>query len=190
MKLGVFASSLVIAAALAGEARAADFVPSPTRVHLSLAFSHWIGKTFVAPDGFKTPAITLGVRPRRSWLELQGRYVVSLVGLPLPSGRTGNVGFASIAALGSHELGFGRQSLNGFAGPEISLAHTPDGVGWGVGLVLGLQWMMRTGWAHNHSMGGFFATHVVVYALPGDHGIFKDPRRDAHIDLGVVTTLF
>jgi hypothetical protein len=100
------------------------------------------------------------------------------------------VGFLSIGALGSRELGLRGQSLNAFAGPEITFTHTNDGVGWGVGLVLGIQWLMRTGWAHNHSLGGYVATHAVVYALAGDHSIFKDPRRDAHVDLGVVTTLF
>jgi hypothetical protein len=165
--------------------------PSDHRLVGTLGFAHWFGSTFGSPDGISTPELSLGGRPGLSWLDLRFRYSLSLKRFDLPDGRRSYVGFASLEVLVSRELRIGSQALNGFVGVEGSINHSIGGVGNGLGVVLGAEYLLATGLGHRHAAGFFVVTHEILYTLPGDSSnLLNNPRRDAQVDLGVVTTLF
>jgi hypothetical protein len=169
---------------------------SRRRVAVSLGFSHWFGPTFGSPDGFTTPMVAVGVRPALSFLEIRARYTRS-TSAAAPRDTAGGepvrglVGFASLELLVSRELRVGRHALNAFAGPAALLDHAGgSSVGYGFGVALGVEYTIRTGLAQGHAAGPFLGARQVFYVLPDDRFGLGDARRDAQIDLGLLTTLF
>lgn len=161
---------------------------SAHRLAVELGFSHWFGDTFGAPDGFRTPMLSVGVRPGLPFLEVRLRYAVALAGLALPEGGDEVVGFASLELLATHGLAAGTQKLEVLAGPVATLAHA-GGASGGLGLTVGTQWTFAlTG---ELALGVFFEGRTLFYVLPGDsRDLLDDPRHDAQLDLGIVATLF
>jgi hypothetical protein len=176
----------------AAKARAIELeAASKQRLSVALGFSHWFGATFGSPDGYSTPGLEVGVRPRLSWLELRLRYVLSVIPPTLPDGHRGVVGFASLGLVADKELRVGRHSLVGLAGIELALDHTDRGAGWGLGIAVGAEYLLRTGARHDHAVGLAVTAHELFYALPGDAmNLFDHSRRDAQIDISVITTVF
>jgi hypothetical protein len=162
---------------------------SDRRLSLSLGFSHWFGDTFGTPLGISTPALELSARPGLSWLEIHLRYALSIPPQPVGAGFA-RVGFVSLGLAVSKEARLEGQHLEVFAGLEGLLIHAGS-AGGGVGVCFGAQWLFDIPVRLPHAFGPYVETRGFFYVLPNDtRGFFSDPRRDAQIDVGVMTTLF
>lgn len=173
---------------LAALAFAQTDATSPTRAQVSLGFSHWYGETFGSPDGYTTPVVAVGVRPGVRFLEVRGRYTLSVRPLDLPAGDAARVGFGSLEVVALRELRRGDETLVASAGPLALVDHAGRApVRGGYGLALGLEYLFALG--PTSALGVFVSTRQVFYTLPGDASL-RSPRRDAQIDLGVIGAAF
>lgn len=164
-------------------------VVKPSRFIVSLGFSHWYGKTFGAPIGFYTPALTLGFVPMK-WLELQLQYSVVVTPQTMPDGSKSIVGFTTLAVLLRKELGFDGQRLAVACGPAAGIVHTGKGVREAIGAAIIARYLIDMRWL---SLGPFLDLRAALYRLPEtnkplfavENGVLVSGHSDAQIQIGV-----